>query len=226
MEKTLRQTPAHQNHNPELLSLIPKDAQRVVEVGCSAGALAREYKKFNAQVFYTGIEIDPDYAEMARAHCDRVLDMNIEQARPEMLATDLAADCWVFGDVLEHLHDPWRTLANIRESMPAGGCVVACIPNAQHWSLQARLSIGDFRYADSGLLDRTHIRFFTRATMLEMFQHAGYYVEAGVARTFHEPQRGAFLPIIAAMATAAGADAKSATDDAMPLQYVFRAVAA
>lgn len=222
----MQQTPVHQNHNPELLNLIPRDAKRVVEVGCSSGALAREYRKSNAQVHYTGLEIDPGYAEMARVHCDRVLDLNIEHAQPEMLATDLAADCWVFGDVLEHLYDPWRTLANIRKSLPAGGCVVACIPNAQHWSLQARLSVGDFRYADSGLLDRTHIRFFTRVTMLEMFQRAGYRVDAGMARTFHEPQRDAFLPIIAAMAAAAGADAQSAMNDAMPLQYVFRAVAA
>lgn len=221
----MQQTPVHQNHNPQLLSLMPQDARRVVEVGCSSGALAREYKKFNPDVDYTGIEIDPDYADMARAHCDRVLDLNIEHASPDMLATELAADCWVFGDVLEHLRDPWKTLSNIRQSMSAGGSVVTCIPNAQHWSVQARLSIGDFRYADSGLLDRTHIRFFTRATMLEMLQDAGYRVEAAVARTFDEPQRDAFLPIIGAMAAAAGADAQTAINDAMAFQYVFRAVA-
>lgn len=217
------QTPVHQNHNPDLLKLMPTAARRVVEVGCSSGALAREYKKSNPAVHYTGIEIVPAYAEMAREHCDRVVDVDIERVAIDQLRTDFEADCWVFGDVLEHLYDPWALLKKIRESMARGGCVVACIPNAQHWSVQARLSIGDFRYQDSGLFDRTHIRWFSRVTMLEMFRNAGFVVDAGKARVFNEPQREAFLPVIRAMATAAGADANLAVEDSKALQYVFRA---
>lgn len=219
-----KQTPVHQFHNPDLLKLMPVNARRVVEIGCSSGALAREYKKLNPHVHYTGIEIDPSYAELAREHCDRVLDMNIENACTELLAGDLAADCWVFGDVLEHLYDPWHLLQKIREASAPGSCVVACIPNAQHWSVQARLSVGDFRYEDSGLFDRTHIRWFTLVTMLEMFAQAGLTVDAGVPRVFDEPQREKFLPIIHAMASAAGRDPEMAVQDALPLQYVFRAV--
>ncbi|MCP3712734.1 class I SAM-dependent methyltransferase [Paraburkholderia sp. CNPSo 3274] len=217
------QTPVHQNHNPDLLKLMPSGARRVVEVGCSSGALAREYKKSNPAVHYTGIEIVPAYAEMAREHCDRVTDVDIERVPIEQLRTDFEADCWVFGDVLEHLYDPWALLKKLRESIGRGGCVVACIPNAQHWSVQARLSIGDFRYQDSGLFDRTHIRWFSRVTMLEMFRNAGFVVDAGKARVFNEPQREAFLPVIRAMATAAGADANVAVEDSKALQYVFRA---
>ena len=220
------QTPVHQNHNPDLLNLMPSGARRVVEVGCSSGALAREYKKSNPAVHYTGIEIVPAYAEMARAHCDRVVDVDIEHVSVEQLRNDFEADCWVFGDVLEHLYDPWALLTKIRESMGRGGSVVACIPNAQHWSVQARLSIGDFRYQDSGLFDRTHIRWFSRLTMLEMFRNAGFVVDAGKARVFNEPQREAFLPFIRAMATAAGADANLAVEDSKALQYVFRAIVA
>jgi SAM-dependent methyltransferase len=222
----LDQTPVHQHHNPDLLDLIPREARRVVEVGCSSGALAREYRKSNPAVHYTGIEIVPAYADMARAHCDRVLDVDIEQLSAEQFRADFDADCWVFGDVLEHLHNPWALLKNIRASMNRGGTVVACIPNAQHWSVQARLSIGDFRYQDSGLFDRTHIRWFTRVTMLELFRDAGFAIDSGKARIFHEPQREAFLPVIRAMATAAGADANAAVEDAKPLQFVFRAVVA
>ncbi|WP_321915376.1 class I SAM-dependent methyltransferase [Paraburkholderia sp. J11-2] len=217
------QTPVHQNHNPDLLQLMPTAARRVVEVGCSSGALAREYKKSNPAAHYTGIEIVPAYAEMAREHCDRVVDVDIERVSVEQLRTDFEADCWVFGDVLEHLYDPWALLKKLRESMGRGGCVVACIPNAQHWSVQARLSIGDFRYQDSGLFDRTHIRWFSRVTMLEMFRNAGFVVDAGKARVFNEPQREAFLPVIRAMATATGADANVAVEDSKALQYVFRA---
>jgi len=220
-----KQTPVHQFHNPDLLKLMPANARRVVEIGCSSGALAREYKKLNPDVHYTGIEIDPGYAQLAREHCDRVLDMNIETACAELLAGDLAADCWVFGDVLEHLYDPWALLQKIREASAPGSSVVACIPNAQHWSVQARLSVGDFRYEDAGLFDRTHIRWFTLVTMLEMFTQAGWTVEAGVPRVFDEPQREKFLPVIHAMAAAAGRDPEMAVQDALPLQYVFRAVA-
>ena len=220
-----KQTPVHQFHNPDLLKLMPANAKRVVEIGCSSGALAREYRKLNPDVHYTGIEIDAGYAQLAREHCDRVLDMNIETASDDLLAGDLAADCWVFGDVLEHLYDPWQLLQRIREASAPGSCVVACIPNAQHWSVQARLSVGDFRYEDSGLFDRTHIRWFTLTTMLEMFNQASLTVEAGVPRVFEEPQRERFLPVIHAMAAAAGRDPEMAVQDALPLQYVFRAVA-
>jgi SAM-dependent methyltransferase len=220
-----KQTPVHQFHNPDLLKLMPANARRVVEIGCSSGALAREYKKLNPHVHYTGIEIDPGYAQLAREHCDRVLDMNIETACADLLAGDLVADCWVFGDVLEHLYDPWALLQKIREASAPGSCVVACIPNAQHWSVQARLSVGDFRYEDAGLFDRTHIRWFTLVTMLEMFTQAGLTVEAGVPRVFDEPEREKYLPMIHAMAAAAGRDPQVAVQDALPLQYVFRAVA-
>lgn len=220
-----KQTPAHQNHNPDLLKLIPANAKRIVEVGCSSGALAREYRKLNPDVHYTGIEIEPAYAEMARAHCDRVLDLDIEAASPELLAEELSADCWIFGDVLEHLRDPWQLLQKIRGAIAQGGCVVACIPNAQHWSVQARLNTGAFRYEDAGLLDRTHIRWFTLTTMIEMFDQAGYAIETGAPRVFPDPACEKFLPGIRMMAAAAGVDPEGAVQDALPLQYVFKAVA-
>lgn len=220
-----KQTPVHQNHNPDLLKLIPDDVKRIVEVGCSSGALAREVRKLNPNVHYTGIEIEPAYAQMARAHCDRVLDLDIEAASPELLADELAADCWVFGDVLEHLRDPWQLLQKIRSAIAQGGCVVACIPNAQHWSVQARLNTGAFRYEDSGLLDRTHIRWFTLTTIIEMFNQAGYTIETGMPRVFPDPACEKFLPGIRAMAAAAGMDPEAAVQDALPLQYVIKAVA-
>jgi hypothetical protein len=108
--------------------------------------------------------------------------------------------------------------------MPENGVVVACIPNAQHWSLQAKLSIGDFRYEASGLLDKTHLRWFTRQTMIELFEQAGFRIETGTSRIFDEPGREKFLPIIEKMAQTAGVDPKIALADALPLQYVVRAV--
>jgi SAM-dependent methyltransferase len=198
----------------------------VVEVGCSSGSLAREFKKTGGAGLYTGIEVVPQYAELARRHCDRVLTIDIEAIDVEYMRTYLPCDCWIFGDTLEHLRDPWAVLGRIREVIPAGGCIAACIPNAQHWTVQAMLSAGTFRYQSSGLFDRTHLRWFTRITISEMFQATGFRIVEHRSRIFDEPARQRMLPHIGAMAAAVGVDAEQAVRDAIPVQYVVRAVAA
>lgn len=221
----MEQTPVHDTHNPALLDLLPVDARRVVEVGCSSGALAREYKKTNPACHYTGVEIVPEYAELARRYCDSVVVSDIETVDDAVLAERFAADCWIFGDSLEHMRDPWGLLARIRRTIPPNGSIVACIPNVQHWSVQARLCRGDFRYEERGLLDKTHLRWFTRRTIVEMFDHAGFRIVEGGEITFApEPQRDLVLPLIRALAAGIGADPDLAVKEAIPSQYVIRAV--
>jgi SAM-dependent methyltransferase len=217
------QTPAHEQHNPDLLRFIPTSARRIVEVGCSSGALAREYKKVNPHCHYLGMEIVPAYAELARRYCDAVLVLDIESLDDDAVRK-FEADCWVFGDTLEHLRDPWAVLRRIRNAIPPDGNVVACIPNAQHWSVQARLGSGELRYEDMGLLDRTHLRWFTRITILEMFQQTGFRVVTGHPRVFNEPQREKIMPAIEMMAKCLGANVQQALADAMVFQYVVRGV--
>ena len=90
--------------------------------------------------------------------------------------------------------------------------------------LIVKLAIGDFRYQDSGLLDRTHLRWFTRQTMLELFASQGFKVVEGTPRIFDEPKRAEFLPLIAEIAKACNANPEAAIKDSMPLQYVVRAI--
>ena len=220
----MEQTPIHEQHNPDLLKLIPIQSKKLIEVGCSSGALAREFKKISSDCYWLGIEIDSTYAELAKRYCDKSLALNIENAPKNFWEENKDTDCWIFGDTLEHLSDPWSILKLIRENISQTGSVVACIPNAQHWSLQAKLSIGDFRYETSGLLDRTHLRWFTRQTIIEIFDQSGFQIEVGVPRIFNDPNREVFLPIIEQMARAAGVDPQVAVTDALPLQYVIRAV--
>ena len=220
----MQQTPIHEQHNPELLNLIPIQSKNLIEVGCSSGALAREFKKLSADCHWLGIEIDSRYADMAKRHCDKSIVLDIESAPKSFWEETKNADCWIFGDVLEHLKDPWSILQLVRANLTKTGSVVACIPNAQHWTLQAKLSIGDFRYEESGLLDRTHLRWFTRQTIIEMFDQAGFQIEAGIPRIFNEPDRELFLPIIEQMAKAAGVDPQIAVTDSLPFQHVIRAV--
>ena len=219
-------TPAHDRHNPALLAFIPTGAAMLIEVGCSSGALAREYKKINRSGIYVGVECVPEFVRLANRYCDSVIELDIESATPEFFAANHACDCWIFGDCLEHLRDPWSLLAKIRKVIPPNGSVVACIPNAQHWSIQARLCCGEFKYEDEGLLDKTHLRWFTRLTIIEMFHNAGFKIEAAAPRVFDEPDRDRFMPAIRSMAASMGADPEMAARDAMPLQYVIRTVAA
>jgi SAM-dependent methyltransferase len=218
----MEQTPAHEQHNPDLLKLIPAEAANLIEIGCSSGALAREFKQLSPECHYIGIEIDPHYAELAKRHCDESFSLDIEIADDAFWKKQSDRDCWIFGDTLEHLKDPWLILKKIRDVIPANGSIVVCIPNAQHWSLQVKLSVGDFRYQDSGLLDRTHLRWFTRQTIIEMFDQTGFKLETGFPRVFEEPRRELFIPLIERLASRAGADPKIAISDALPLQYVLR----
>lgn len=205
---------------------MPATARTVVEIGCSSGALAREYKKINHRCRYIGVEVMPQNIPLAARYCDSVLQMDIESAGESVLRESLPGDCWIFGDVLEHLRDPWTLLGRIRSFIAADGSIVACIPNAQHWTVQARLNCGEFVYEESGLLDKTHLRFFTRKTIMEMFQRTGFRIVEALPRVFEEPMRDRVMPVIRQMAASIGADPEMAAHDAMAFQYVVRAVPA
>lgn len=220
----MSQTPVHEFHNQDLLDIIPWGASKLVEVGCSSGALAREFKKISPNCHYLGIEIDASYAKLAERYCDESLIADIESVDDAFWRKNSDRDCWIFGDALEHLRNPWNILRQVRSVIPQKASIAACIPNSQHWSLQAKLSIGDFRYEESGLLDKTHLRFFSRQTILEMFEDAGFTVTACIPRIFEEPMRELFLPVIEQFARLAGADPKISVADAMPLQYVVSAI--
>lgn len=222
----MKQTPAHSIVNADLLGMIPPQARRVVEVGCMHGAMARAYRAGNPAVHYTGIDIDPDYARVAADACDRALAGDIETLPGSTYDSLFPSDCWIFGDCLEHLRDPWKLVRMIRGSIDADGCLLACIPNAQHWSVQMRLATGLFRYEDSGLLDRTHVRWFTRVTMMEMFLQAGWRIEHAASRQLPQAAPPALMAGIRAVAEAAGADPAQAQVDAEAFQYLLKAVPA
>lgn len=213
------QTPLHHQPNRDLLQLMPA-VPRLVEAGCSSGALAAAYKAQHLHCRYTGIEIDPAYAEVARQHCDAVLVADLDALASLPVAEALRAECWVFGDCLEHLVDPWAVLRWVHAHQPDQGLICACIPNSQHWSLQARLSCGAWSYEASGLLDRTHLRFFTASTIPALFEQAGYRIRTWQERHVSAQPSVALLQSIGALAAAAGADADQARAASLPFQYL------
>lgn len=224
---SMKQTPAHELINPDLLALVPATTRRMVDVGCMHGQMALAVKERLHNVHYTGIDIDPDYAAIAATRCDRAFAADMDGLDDAAWNSLFPSDCWIFGDCLEHLKDPWAVLRRIRASIDRDGCVLVCIPNAQHWAVQWRLMTGQFRYEDSGLLDRTHLRWFTRITLLEMFRDTGWQVTHGITRTLNPvPQQAQVLEGLRAFAQACGADPEQAVQDASPFQYIFKLIPA
>lgn len=160
--------------NQRLLELVG-EGKRVLEVGCALGYQTRSLKDLqNCSV--VGIEIDKKSAESASVYCDRIIVGDIESLD---LARDLSGekfDVITFADVLEHLKDPTQTLARVHEYLKPGGYILASIPNISHASIVFELAQGRFEYRNLGLLDSTHIRFFTRSYIYKTFEAAGYCI--------------------------------------------------
>ncbi len=164
---------ASNNAQVELIRLVGKD-KRVLEIGPAWGYVTKVLKSHGCQV--TCLEVSREMATVAQKFCDRMIVGDIES--PDLvrgLETE-SFEVITFGDVLEHLRDPVVVLRKIRPLLVKGGYVVASIPNVSHQSVIYALLQGEFPYSDDGLLDRTHLRFFTRATVEAMFGEAGYRI--------------------------------------------------
>jgi SAM-dependent methyltransferase len=123
-----------------------------------------------------GVEIDRDAAALAEQHTERVI---VGDAEKIDYAAELAGeefDVVLFADVLEHLKEPADVLRRVRPFVAENGVVVASIPNIAHASVRLALLGGEFRYREWGLLDDTHLRFFTRASIQDLFEETGYVV--------------------------------------------------
>jgi SAM-dependent methyltransferase len=217
--------------NPDLLRLMPPDAQTVLEVGCGAGALAEAYRRINPRVTYFGVERFPDAAEAARlsGRVERVICGDVELIELTELGLSQSSpsiDCLVFGDVLEHLLDPWTTLARLTRLVRTGGQVLACIPNIQHYSVLVNLLRGRWEYQDAGLLDRTHLRFFTLQGIHDLFAQAGLKVFEVQPRWWPDAGFDQFQKLFAPVASALAIDTTSFAVQARAVQYVVRAVRA
>jgi 2-polyprenyl-3-methyl-5-hydroxy-6-metoxy-1,4-benzoquinol methylase len=160
---------------PELVAEVPQGTQRLLDIGCGEGAMSAAIRRDRGVREIWGVEIVEDVAEKARKNpaIDRFLAGNIEE-----LVHDLPEsyfDCIVAGDVLEHLVDPWATLAELRKRLKPGGRIISSIPNIRNFSFLAQLVFGGrFRYKESGVMDRTHLRFFARKDMVDLFAGAGF----------------------------------------------------
>jgi methionine biosynthesis protein MetW len=166
---------AYENPRPEVQDLVPVSARRILDLGCSSGALgAALTARQGAEV--VGIELDPAYADDARGRLDRVIEGDLETLDPDGLGLG-GFDCLIAADVLEHLRDPWAVLSAFAGVLEAGGTAVVSLPNVRYWETLTSLGLrGRWPRRDEGIFDRTHLRWFTLDDARDLVSHAGLRV--------------------------------------------------
>lgn len=159
----------------EMLKYLPKDASRILEVGCGNGCFAEEIKKGREAEIW-GIELMPEEAAEAEKIVDKIFVGECEKFIDQL--PDNYFDVIYFNDVLEHLFDPYSLLKNIRAKLSPNGVVISSIPNMRYHKEMKMLCLQkDWKYKQHGVMDFTHMRFFTGKSIVRMYEEAGFTVK-------------------------------------------------
>lgn len=158
----------------DMLKYIPCDAKRTLEFGCGSGRFSKLIKnKFGAETW--AVEIDEKSAKLASDKLDKVINCDAHEAINKL--PDNYFDCIIFFDILEHLIDPYSLLHAIKTKLTKEGIIVASIPNIRYYRSLVKLVIhGDWDYKDHGILDKTHLRFFTYKSITKLFNELAFEI--------------------------------------------------
>ena len=163
-----------QYRRPELLALIPRDAGKILDIGCGAGHLGEAIKKRQPCVVY-GVEVNDTAARRSQLRLDQVWNGDVETIDLNLPPESL--DVIVCGDVLEHLQRPQELLRRLRAMLRPDGQLIASVPNVSHHSILSSLLAGNWTYESAGLLDETHLRFFTLREAEKLLFRAGLRID-------------------------------------------------
>lgn len=147
-----------------------KPGDRIFDAGVSTGYLAQRFVEAGRRV--DGADIDAEAARQAMGVCDHVWVGDLQHFDVEQLPWKY--DLMLFADTLEHLPDPPALLKRLRDRLQPDGTLVVSLPNVANWAMRLGLLAGRFRYTDRGILDRTHLRFYTKRTLVEMLREGGF----------------------------------------------------
>lgn len=177
----------YSNVRHEMVPFLPAQYSRVLEVGCGEGA----FVQLLSQPCETwGIELEPDRGARAATVMHKVLVGPYDAVQHELPLRYF--DLVICNDVIEHLPDPEAFLTSIRARMTPGGHIVASIPNMRHWEVLAQLLVRkDWHYVQDGIMDRTHMKFFTEKSIERLFRETGFAVlqQEGINGVFHPLRR-------------------------------------
>lgn len=210
--------------NMDILKKIPIYPKKIVEVGCGAGALGAKYKEINPRCQYIGIELSKDACDYAikNKRIDSVFCANIEEK--DLTEFDIAKnslDCIIYGDVLEHLINPWEIIKNHSNYLKQNGLIISCIPNISNYSIIYQLLKGNWNYQEEGLLDRTHLRFFTLKTIKDMFEKAGLNIVDVEGLCYNLEAHSSFIRIMEQVFPSLGLKTEEVKSNTQVYQYVI-----
>ena len=162
----------------DLLLLLPDSIKlgSVLDVGCGCGVTGKYLKNHFKAKQVVGIEMNGEMARQAQTVLDHVIVGDVQKI--ELPFDQQYFDCIICADVLEHLYDPWSVLKKLKTYLNDSGYLLLSLPNVQHWSMILKLLAGKWHYQPEGILDSTHIRFFTRSSLREMMEETGFEIEA------------------------------------------------
>jgi len=163
----------HQNYFSntrwDLIELVPKGNNKILEIGCGEGNTGKALKEQGKAAEVVGVEKVPEIAQIARTRIDNVICGDVETV--QLSFCEEYFDYVIMGDVLEHLHNPWFLVKKLKCCLKNGGHIIASIPNVRNWRIIKDLVLkGEWEYCTVGILDDTHLRFFTKKSMIRLFQ--------------------------------------------------------
>lgn len=170
----------HRLARRELVDLFTSPRKRVIEIGSAAGYTGKYCKEKFPGVEYWGFELNRAAAKEAMRNIDRVVCGRFEDQQLDMLGLEpRSVDGVILGDVLEHMYDPWRALNSLHPWLSENAELAVCIPNIRNLWLLNEIAEGRFGYEQDGLLDITHIRFFTHREVQRLMDSTGYSITSG-----------------------------------------------
>lgn len=164
----------YENERKNMLEFIPPTAKKILEVGCAEGKFSAMLLRPDREVW--GVEMDEKSATIAQQKLNKLIYGDFESAFEQLPKAYF--DCIIFNDVLEHIYDPWETINKVKLLLNKEGVLVSSIPNIRYISvfvLEIMLK-KDFHYQNHGILDRTHVRFFTSKSIVRMFESCDYTI--------------------------------------------------
>lgn len=160
------QVKSYTGERRDIISMIKGTPTRVLDIGCSNGALGAAIKRRIPSCYVAGLEYDAQFVAEARLKLDDVLQADLDNFDPSLLPKSM--DVLIFADVLEHTKNPTQILSALLSCATPQAQVIICVPNVQHWTAIKNLLIGQWPQRARGLFDRTHLRYFTLASLEDL----------------------------------------------------------
>lgn len=163
------------NQRPDVADLVDDNLLSILDVGCGTGQLGFKLKQSLKSRKIVGVELNPDAASEARNVLDQVIVGDVLALE---LPFELAHfDCIILADILEHFTEPEKVLQKLKPYLKPSGVMICSIPNMRHYTVILKLLIRGWEYEEYGLFDKTHLRFFSRRSMIELMKKAGFKIE-------------------------------------------------